>query len=92
MALSIGKADNFRTRIPRHEQWSPALRLGATHAVVVEQEATRGRIEAELIAAYGEAASARFPYGAHMPHLGGLQPHAGPSNASGGSHDITSGA
>jgi excinuclease UvrABC nuclease subunit len=55
--LYIGQADSFRTRIPSHEQWSPAQRLGATHvhALVVEQAATRDKIEKELIRAYQPA-------------------------------------
>jgi excinuclease UvrABC nuclease subunit len=49
--LYAGKADSFRTRIPQHERWSEAVRLGATHvhAMVVPAEATRAAIEAELI-------------------------------------------
>lgn len=52
--IYIGKADSLRNRIPSHEQWNPARRLGATHvhALVVEQEATRAVIEATLIRAF----------------------------------------
>jgi len=35
----IGQANSFRDRIPNHENWSAAVRLGATHvhALVVSQ-------------------------------------------------------
>ena len=51
VALYVGQTDSFRNRIPSHEQWTPALRLGATHvhARVVPQAATRDAIEQELI-------------------------------------------
>ena len=51
VAKYIGQADSFRTRIPQHEQWSPAKRLGATHvhAMVVEAAARRLLVERELI-------------------------------------------
>jgi excinuclease UvrABC nuclease subunit len=54
VAIYIGQTDNFRNRIPQHEQWSPAMLLGATHvhAMVVPQEATRLQIERLLIATY----------------------------------------
>jgi excinuclease UvrABC nuclease subunit len=54
IALYIGQADSLRTRLSRHEQWSPAVRLGATHvhAMVVPLQADRDRIERELIQAY----------------------------------------
>ena len=54
IALYIGQADSLRTRLSRHEQWSPAVRLGATHvhAMVVPLKADRDRIEQELIQAY----------------------------------------
>jgi excinuclease UvrABC nuclease subunit len=53
VALYVGQADSFRNRIPSHEQWSPTVRLGATHvhARVVPQAATRDAIERELIQA-----------------------------------------
>lgn len=40
--LYIGQTDSFRNRIPLHEQWLPARRLGATHvhAMVAAQAAT----------------------------------------------------
>jgi excinuclease UvrABC nuclease subunit len=51
VALYIGQADSLRNRIPSHEQWNPAVRLGATHihAMVVQQEWTRDSIERQLI-------------------------------------------
>jgi hypothetical protein len=54
VALYIGKTDSFHTRIPSHEQWSLAVRLGATHvhAMVVEDGAQRATIEGELIRVY----------------------------------------
>lgn len=53
VALYIGQADSFRNRIPSHEQWTPAVRLGATHihALVVPQAAMRDAIEHQLIQA-----------------------------------------
>jgi excinuclease UvrABC nuclease subunit len=52
--LYIGQADSFRNRIPRHEQWLPATRLGATHvhALVVPLAANRDLIERQLIQLY----------------------------------------
>jgi predicted GIY-YIG superfamily endonuclease len=49
--LYVGKTENFRTRIPSHERWDEARRLGATHvhALVVPLEAHRTRLEAALI-------------------------------------------
>ncbi len=51
-ALYIGKTDDFSSRIPNHEQWNSAIRLGATHvhALVVPQAATRDTWEKLLIA------------------------------------------
>jgi len=50
----IGQAKNFQDRIPNHENWKAAVRLGATHvhAMVVSQAAMRDKIEKELIEAY----------------------------------------
>ena len=50
----IGITQSFRDRHPDHERWKEAQRLGATHvhAMVESQEATRLRIEKELIAAF----------------------------------------
>ncbi len=54
VALYIGQTDSFRNRIPSHDKWNPAVRLGATHihAMVAPLEATRDRVEWELIQAY----------------------------------------
>ncbi len=54
VALYVGQADSFRNRIQSHEQWSPAVWLGATHihARVVPQVTARDAIERELIQAY----------------------------------------
>lgn len=51
VALYIGQADSFRNRIPSHEQWTPAVRLGAihVHAMVEQQSASRDVIERYLI-------------------------------------------
>jgi hypothetical protein len=53
-ALYVGVADSFKNRLPNHERWAEARRSGATHihARVESQEATRLRIEKELIAAF----------------------------------------
>jgi len=53
-AYYIGKAASFQSRIPSHERWNEAVRLGATHvhARVVSPEATRVQVEAQLIQAY----------------------------------------
>lgn len=52
--IYVGQADSFRSRIPRHEQWSQALALGASHvlAMVVATKADRDRIEQHLIQTY----------------------------------------
>ncbi len=52
--LYIGQTDSFRTRIPQHEQWRPAVRLGATHvhAAAVPLSAIRDALEQKLIAAF----------------------------------------
>jgi hypothetical protein len=51
IALYVGQCDSFADRIPSHEQWAAAVRLGATrvHAMAVPLAASRDRIEAELI-------------------------------------------
>ncbi len=55
--LYVGQAKSFAERVPGHERWREAVRLGATHihARVVEQQATRDQIEAALIRAYQPA-------------------------------------
>lgn len=52
--LYIGQAESFRDRFSSHDQWAPAVRLGATHvhAVVVAHAATRDLIERELVRAF----------------------------------------
>lgn len=54
VAMYIGQTDSLSTRIPSHEKWGPAARLGATHvhAMVVKQAIQRAAIEAELIRAF----------------------------------------
>jgi hypothetical protein len=51
MPYYTGQCDNFLNRIPSHEQWDKAQRLGATHvhAMTVQLEADRDSIEKELI-------------------------------------------
>jgi excinuclease UvrABC nuclease subunit len=53
-AYYIGQADSFQSRLPGHERWDEAARLGATHvhARVVPQAASRDTVERELIQAY----------------------------------------
>ena len=53
-AYYIGKAENFKSRLPSHERWEEAARLGATHvhAKVVSQEATRVQLEVQLIQSF----------------------------------------
>ena len=53
-AYYIGQAESLKDRIPGHERWNEAVRLGATHvhARVVSQAAMRDAIEASLIASY----------------------------------------
>jgi excinuclease UvrABC nuclease subunit len=50
-AFYIGQAGSFKDRLPNHENWSAAARLGATHvhAMLVPQAATRDIIEEQLI-------------------------------------------
>jgi len=52
--IDVGQATSFRTRLPTHERWSEAARLGATHihAIVVPLQESRTRLEAELIRTY----------------------------------------
>jgi hypothetical protein len=53
-AKYIGIADSFSARLPNHERWTEARRLGATHvhAAVIQQAATRATIEQALIGQY----------------------------------------
>ncbi len=50
-AVYVGQTDDFSSRIPGHERWSEAARLGATHvhAAVVPQQANRDNLEKMLI-------------------------------------------
>ena len=50
----IGQAKSFKNRLPSHESWSAAVRLGATHvhAMAVPLAANRDTIEEALIAAF----------------------------------------
>ena len=50
-AVYIGKTTSFRERLPDHEQWDGAVRLGATHihARVVNDQASRDEMEVYLI-------------------------------------------
>ncbi len=51
-AVYVGQADDFSSRIPDHEKWSSAVRLGATHvhALAVPLAANRDTWERRLIA------------------------------------------
>ena len=50
----IGETISFADRLPTHERWAEAVRLGATHvhAAVVTPEATRVGLQDRLIRAY----------------------------------------
>lgn len=52
--LYIGQAASFRDRLPSHEQWNPARKLGATHvhAKAVSQQSQRDNIEKQLIQSF----------------------------------------
>ena len=52
--LYVGRAHSFAQRIPGHERWAEAVRLGATHihAMVERREANREAIERQLIQTY----------------------------------------
>ena len=54
VAKYIGKAKSFADRLPGHERWDEAVKLGATHihARAVSKEADRDKIEGELIKKY----------------------------------------
>lgn len=53
-ALYIGQTDDFSTRIPDHERWGEAVRLGATHvhARIEANALQRLAIERQLIRTY----------------------------------------
>lgn len=50
-AYYIGKTGDFADRLPNHEDWPKAQRLGATnvHALVEEQALRRTKIERDLV-------------------------------------------
>jgi excinuclease UvrABC nuclease subunit len=52
--LYIGQAGSLAERIPTHERWQEAAKLGATHvhAKVVSLQATRDSLEKQLIQAF----------------------------------------
>ena len=54
VAKYIGKAQSFADRLPGHERWDEAVKLGATHihARTVSTEVDRDKIEGELIKKY----------------------------------------
>ena len=54
VALYIGQASSFAERLPNHDRWSEAHKLGATHvhARVESLQANRDKIEKELIQAF----------------------------------------
>jgi len=54
LAQYIGRTTNFSKRIPTHESWPEAVRLGASsvHAMVETKEAKRREIEALLVREY----------------------------------------
>lgn len=58
----IGQADSFKNRMPCHERWPEAIKLGATnvHAMVVKNESERAQIERALIQAYQPRLNTRF--------------------------------
>lgn len=50
----IGQAESFRNRLPSHEQWGAARKLGATHvhAKSVSKQSDRDNLEKQLIKVY----------------------------------------
>lgn len=51
-ALYVGETESLARRIPGHERWQEAQRLGATHVHARAESFRRGAIEQELIHAY----------------------------------------
>jgi excinuclease UvrABC nuclease subunit len=51
VALYVGQTDSLVARLPTHERWLEAARLGATHihAKVVQRQEERDRLERYLI-------------------------------------------
>lgn len=54
ITLYVGQAESLAVRLPTHERWPEAVRLGATHihALVERRAANRDIIEKALIQAY----------------------------------------
>ena len=52
--LYVGQAESLAERLPTHERWPEAMRLGATHvhARVVLEAAMRDSIESQLIRSF----------------------------------------
>jgi excinuclease UvrABC nuclease subunit len=52
--LYIGQTDSFLNRLPSHDRWNDARNLGATHvhAKAVSQQASRDKLEADLIQSF----------------------------------------
>ena len=48
----VGQCDSFESRLPNHERWEEAQRLGATHvlAVVLSLKGSRDSLEQSSIA------------------------------------------
>ena len=61
-AIYIGQTNSLKAHIPSHKRWDDANRLGATHihARGIEDQATRDKIEQELIAAYLPSMNLQF--------------------------------
>ena len=51
-ALYVGETTSFADRIPGHERWPQAQRMGATHVHVRAEPFRRREIEEELIRAH----------------------------------------
>ena len=53
-ALYVGQAQSLRSRLSNHEQWAPALRLGANeiHATAEPSSVARTRIERAIYDQY----------------------------------------
>lgn len=89
----IGKAKSFKDRLCGHDQWEPAVRLGATHvlAMVVPTKSERDRLEELLIAEIDPPLNKRLrqPQGMLGPTvsqnvlLGALQPSPGATTQGG---------
>lgn len=51
VALYVGQTEDFSTRVPAHEKWDRARRLGATavHALPVREGSSRLALEGRLV-------------------------------------------